>query len=363
MAGAGEVVMEVIDSGARRGVRLVFKDQGQASRMFRQPCETVHDWIRAWWLTTALERIFHRIEGGNGHQSDDCALEIVIASLIVNDESQIAEARREATAMARRQGSNEVDAGRVALVTNELATNLVKHARGGEILVGPDEGGGRGGVLVLSLDKGPGMANVQACLEDGYSSAGTAGNGLGAVTRMSALVDIASRQGVGTAVLAVIDPGKARVEHSPRPAFGALSVAKLGEDVCGDAWAVDQNGTSTTLFVADGLGHGPVAAEAAVEAVRLFRRFRGHQVTTLLDCVDNGLRSTRGATISMARYDPFAGGLVILCSDGISSSWTLDRYPNLETLHPTLIAAVLYRDFGRRRDDATVLVGKWVAHA
>jgi anti-sigma regulatory factor (Ser/Thr protein kinase) len=333
----------------------------------------------------------------------------VIASLIVNDESQIAEARRAATAMARRQGLNEVDAGRVALVTTELATNLVKHARGGEILIGPDEEGGRGGILVLSLDKGPGMANVRACLEDGYSTAGTAGNGLGAVTRLSALVDIASWQGVGTAVLAVIAPGKARAEHSPRPAFGALSVAKLGEDVCGDAWAVDHNGTSTTLFVADGLGHGPVAAEAAVEAVRLFRRFRGHQVTTLLDYVHNGLRSTRGAAISMARYDPivgqvafggignvagaltsrneirrmitmpgtagymvrkiqsfqypFAGGLVILCSDGISSSWTLDRYPNLETLHPTLIAAVLYRDFGRRRDDATVLVGKWVAHA
>jgi anti-sigma regulatory factor (Ser/Thr protein kinase) len=337
-------------------------------------------------------------------------LEIVMISLIVSDESQVAEARRETTAIARRQGFEEVDSGRVALVATELATNLVKHASGGEILVGIDEEGGRGGVQIVALDKGRGMANVQTCLADGYSSAGTAGNGLGAVTRLSTVVDIASWLGVGTAVLATIEPGKFRRDRATsRSAFGAVSVAKLGEDVCGDAWAIDHSGASTTLFVADGLGHGPAAAEAAVEAVRLFRRFNGHQVPTLLDYIHGGLRSTRGAAISMARYEPhseqvifggignvagvltfrnelrrmvampgtagysvrkiqsfqypFKGGLVILCSDGVSTSWKLDRYPNLEAAHPTLIAAVLYRDFGRPRDDATVLVGKWVAHA
>jgi anti-sigma regulatory factor (Ser/Thr protein kinase) len=331
-------------------------------------------------------------------------------SLNVNDESQVAEARRETTTIAKRQGFGEVDSGRVALVATELATNLVKHARGGEILVGIDEEVGRGGVQIIALDKGRGMANVQACLADGYSSAGTAGKGLGAVIRLSTVVDVVSWPGVGTAVLAEVEPGKTRAERTTSPsAFGAVSVAKLGEDVCGDAWAIDHSGASTTLLVADGLGHGPGAAQAAVEAVRLFRRFNGHQVPTLLDYVHGGLRSTRGAAISMARYEPhsdqvifggignvagvlasrkelrrmvtmpgtagynvrkiqsfqypFKGGLVILCSDGISTSWTLDRYPDLETAHPTLIAAVLYRDFGRRRDDATVLVGKWGAHA
>jgi anti-sigma regulatory factor (Ser/Thr protein kinase) len=334
-------------------------------------------------------------------------LEIAMISLIVKDESQVAEARRETTIIARQQGFDEVDSGRVALVVTELATNLVTHASGGEILVGIDEEGDRGGVQIVALDKGRGMANVQACLADGYSSAGTAGNGLGAITRLSTVVEIASWLGVGTAVLAVIEPGGVRGERATSRSFGAVSVSKLGEDVCGDAWAIDHSGASTTLFVADGLGHGPAAAEAAVEAVRLFRRFHGHQVPALLDYIHGGLRSTRGAAISMARFDPhskqiafggignvagvlssrnelrrmaampgtagysvrkiqsfqypFADGLVILCSDGISTSWTLDRYPNLEAAHPTLIAAVIYRDFGRRRDDATVLVGKWVA--
>ena len=159
------------------------------------------------------------------------------------------------------------------------------------------------------------------------------------------------------------------------------------------------------MLVADGLGHGPDAAEAAVEAVRLFHRFSGHRTPTLLDYIHGGLRATRGAAVSIARIEPaaakvmfagvgnvagaiasggelkrmvsmpgtaghnvrkiqafdypFTSGLIILHSDGIASSWTLDRYPNLAARHPTLIAAVLYRDLTRHRDDATVLVAKW----
>lgn len=331
-------------------------------------------------------------------------------SVVVNEGSQVAEARREVVAIARRQGFDEVDAGRAALVATELATNLVKHVHQGEILVGSDPGDDGGGIQILALDKGRGMENVHACLVDGYSSAGSAGQGLGAVIRLSTFFDIASWPGAGTAVLARIEPGKTRgARATSHSGSGAVCVARSGEDVSGDAWAIDHNGVATTLFLADGLGHGPSAAEAAVEAVRLFRRFRGHQVSTLLDYIHGGLRSTRGAAVSLARYDPllrqvtfggignvagtlvsanglrhmvampgtagynvrkirsfqypFESGLIILCSDGISTSWTIDRYPNLEASHPTLIAAVLYRDFGRRRDDATVVVGKWVADA
>jgi anti-sigma regulatory factor (Ser/Thr protein kinase) len=329
-------------------------------------------------------------------------------SLAIHEDSQIAEARRQVTVLARHQGFGEEDSGRVALVATELATNLTKHATQGEILAGYYEDNGDGGIQLIALDRGPGIVNVQACLADGYSSAGTAGHGLGAIIRQSKFVDILSWPGIGTAILAQIAAGKpngAVGSVHPATAFGAVSVPKLGEIVCGDSWAIDRNGLTTTLFVADGLGHGPDAAEAAVEAVRLFHRFHGHQVPALLDYVHGGLRATRGAAISMARYDaqgrqvvfggignvagvlsarpefrrmmsmpgtagysvrkiqsfqyPFAGGLVILASDGLSTTWNLDKYPNIETADPTLIAAVLYRDFGRRRDDATVLVGRW----
>ena len=329
-------------------------------------------------------------------------------SVAISEASQVAEARREATAIAQQLGFSPADAGRAALVATELATNLIKHGGGGEILVGSFEDDEGSGVELLALDQGRGMANVEACLEDGYSSAGTQGHGLGAVIRQSQFVDIASWPGVGTAVLARVEPGKPNPARTPsHSGWGAVSVAKPGEETCGDSWTVGRTGSGCTLFVADGLGHGQDAAEASVEAVRIFHRFNGHQVATLLDYVHGGLRATRGAAVSIARFDPatrkvvFAGignvagvlaangdlkrmvsmpgtagynarkiqsfeypfesGLIILHSDGLTTSWTLQRYPNLNVAHPTLIAGVLYRDFGRRRDDATVLVGKWVA--
>jgi anti-sigma regulatory factor (Ser/Thr protein kinase) len=325
-------------------------------------------------------------------------------AVTVQEQSQVSEARRRATEIAERHGFGGADAGKVALVATELATNLVKHSPGGEILVGTYEDRESSGVELMALDQGPGMANVAACLADGYSSAGTRGQGLGAVVRQSHFVDIAAWPGIGTAVLARIAPGQASLARAPSGAgWGAVSVPMPGQEVCGDSWTVATDGE--TLFVADGLGHGPEAAEASVQAVRLFHRFKGHQVPTLLDYVHGGLRATRGAAIAIARLDkadgkiifsgigniagaftidsglkrmvsmpgtaghnarkiqafeyPFAGGLVIMHSDGLQSSWTLERYTNLATFHPALIAAVLYRDLTRRRDDATVLVARW----
>jgi len=327
-------------------------------------------------------------------------------SVGVNDQSGVPEARRAATDLAGRTGFSEVETGRLALIATELSTNLVKHGSGGEILVGTYQDDESQGIEILALDKGAGMSNVAACLEDGYSSAGTSGRGLGSVIRQSHFVDIGSWPGLGTAVLARIAPGKHSSDKPPTsPGWGGISIAKAGQDVCGDAWSVSNTGSARTLLVADGLGHGPEAAEAAVEAVRLFHRYNGHTVANLIEYIHGGLRSTRGAAVSIARFDPatrkisfsgignvagmiattgetkrmvsmagtagfnarkiqtfdypFERGLVILYSDGLASSFTLERYANLAALHPSLIAAILYRDFTRLRDDATVLVGKW----
>jgi anti-sigma regulatory factor (Ser/Thr protein kinase) len=328
-------------------------------------------------------------------------------AIAVNEASQVAEARRMAVTIARSNGLGEVDAGRLALVATELSTNLIKHGGGGELLVGAFDDQSESGIEILALDRGRGIANVASCLVEGYSSADTPGNGLGAAIRQSNFFDIASWPGVGTAVLARVTnraPGK---RHHPVSSWAAVSVAMAGQAACGDSWTVLENADGITLFVADGLGHGQEAAEASVAAVRLFHRFNGHQVATLLDYVHGGLRSTRGAAVSLARFDratgrvifggignvagalvfdgtlkrmvsmpgtaghnarkiqsfdyPFQSGLVILNSDGLSTGWSLARYPNLEASHPTLIAAILNRDFGRNRDDTTVLVGKWLA--
>ena len=43
-------------------------------------------------------------------------------------------------------------------------------------------------------------------------------------------------------------------------------------------------------------------------------------------------------------------------SDGISARWSLDDYPGLVRRHPGVVAGLLYRDFQRESDDATVIV-------
>lgn len=326
-------------------------------------------------------------------------------SLAVNDQSQVSEARRGASEMARRQGFGEVDSAKVALVATELSTNILKHGRGGELLVGTYGEGGESGIELLAIDKGPGIADLAASLTDGYSTAGTAGKGLSAIKRQSHHFSVASWPGQGAVVLARLKPGAPGERKDEAGRVGAVSIAKQGETVCGNSWGVLLKPEGTTLMVADGLGHGPEAAEAAVEAVRLLHRFGGHSPAVLLDYIHGGLRATRGAAVSLARFQPgsgkivFAGvgnvagviavngdlrrmvsmpgtagynarkiqsfeypfetGLIIMHSDGVASTWTLDRYPDIARSDPTLIAAVLYRDLTRRRDDATVLVAKW----
>jgi anti-sigma regulatory factor (Ser/Thr protein kinase) len=325
-------------------------------------------------------------------------------ALSVQDVSQVAEARRGATALAHRIGFNEEEAGRVAIVATELATNLVKHAAGGELLVGPfwDESGE--GVECIALDKGPGMADVDACLRDGYSTAGTAGTGLGAVARQAQFVDIFSRPGLGTATLARLQRGRRGTKPpAAGPAFGAVSLPKIGEEACGDGWSARPHSDGMTLIVVDGLGHGPLAAEAARAALSVFDSCHERALSEILERIHGALRSTRGAAVSVARLDltrshvQFAGignvsgtlmtgpvvrkmvshngtaghtvkriqeftydftgrPLVLLCSDGLGTNWSLDRYPGLAVRHPSLIAGVLYRDFTRGRDDVTVLV-------
>ena len=121
-------------------------------------------------------------------------------SLIVTESSEIAQARRAVAALAARQGLNEEDAGRAALVAMEICSNLVKHAGGGELIAQPLERGDARGVGLIGLDRGPGIDDMAKCLRDGYSTGGSPGNGLGAISRLSQLFDIWSKPGAGTRV-------------------------------------------------------------------------------------------------------------------------------------------------------------------
>jgi anti-sigma regulatory factor (Ser/Thr protein kinase) len=329
---------------------------------------------------------------------------IEAVAVAVADETQPGEARRVASGMARLLGFDETSAGRVALVATEVATNIVKHGGGGEILIRPLQQDDERGIELLGLDKGPGIANLTESRVDGVSRSGSAGTGLGAIARMADEHDIYSQPGRGTAVLARIWQNRPSAPRRTRLEVAGVCVAKPGENTCGDGWAVTKDASGAVVLLADGLGHGPEAAEAAREAIRIFGKHTSEGPAAILKVTHDALRSTRGAAVAIADIDcdsgmvTFSGigniagavlasdrrnmvsqngtlghtvrtiseftyawapdALVILNSDGLQSQWSLNAYPGIAVRDASLIAAVLYRDFNRGRDDATVVVAK-----
>jgi anti-sigma regulatory factor (Ser/Thr protein kinase) len=328
-----------------------------------------------------------------------------ILVLPVTEISQVAEARRASTRLADQLAFDEADIGTIALIVTEAATNLAKHATEGEILLYALQSGEVGGIQVLALDKGPGIANAAQALRDGYSTTGSPGTGLGAMERLATLFDIHSVPGAGTALLVRLWSKPLSNTRPPPLEVGALSLPKPGEVVCGDRWAVAWFPERTMILMADGLGHGPGAAEAAMEAVRTFHERAALTPSAIVESIHVALRSTRGAAIAVTEIAPlqeairFAGvgnisGVVlssegsrqmvshngtaghsarriqeftypwssdahlILHSDGLVSHLHPERYAGLLKHNPDLIAATLYRDYTRGRDDVTVVVAR-----
>ena len=321
-------------------------------------------------------------------------------ALRVVEDTQVGEARRKAAAMASRLGMDEHDRGRLAIVVTELASNLARHARDGELLLRTADDALWYGMEVIALDRGPGINSMSEALRDGHSTAGSSGTGLGAVRRTADMFDIYSQPGRGTVVLARINPRPVRKIGDLR--LGVVSLPVRGEEVSGDDWGIKQRWDSIRMLVVDGLGHGAIAAHAAIEAARIFQETPANEnLKSLLEGMHLALRSTRGAAAGIADLDSVrgqvryaavgnisaavlapdslknlmyqngtlghemrtvrevsyplsAGATVLLHSDGLTR-WSLDAYPGLLSHHPAILTAVLYRDFRRNRDDVTVL--------
>ena len=92
--------------------------------------------------------------------------------------------RREARSLATAIGFARAEAEAVALAVSELATNLVRYAPGGEIRAMTCRGEAGRGIVIESRDSGPGIADVELALQDGYSTGGGLGSGLPAVQRL-----------------------------------------------------------------------------------------------------------------------------------------------------------------------------------
>jgi anti-sigma regulatory factor (Ser/Thr protein kinase) len=325
--------------------------------------------------------------------------------LTVSESSQVSAARAGVQADAEAAGFDSTDIYRAGIVATELATNLVKHAtNGGELLTRVAAGAPEGAIEVLAIDRGPGIADLNTALTDGHSTAGSPGTGFGAVRRLADAFDVYSQQGRGSVVFVRLHAGRRPAAPAGAIEVAGISVAVAGESVCGDAWGATWRQDDVVLAIADGLGHGLYASEAAAAALGAFVHQQGKGgCVPALQVMHEATRHTRGAAAAVAEILPqsrlvrFAGigniagviigdeharqavshsgilgqgartfreysypwpegGHFVFHSDGLTSHWSLDGYPGVRMRHPAIMAALLYRDHSRQRDDVTVVV-------
>jgi anti-sigma regulatory factor (Ser/Thr protein kinase) len=315
----------------------------------------------------------------------------------------VGEARRIAARLAELAGLGETDRGKVAIIVTELGNNLVRHAtNGGEMLLRALPAP-QAGVEVLAVDRGPGMADVAACMRDGFSTGGTPGTGMGAVRRLSSAFDLHSARPGGTVVLSRVTAPKE--PEAPAEAFdwGVVCLPVAGEEACGDTWRLASAGGRLSLMIADGLGHGPLASDAAEAAGAAYDADPFAGPAAIVGACHDRMHGTRGGAVAVADVDAASGaaryagvgnvagsivngadsrglfshngtagvqvrkvqqfdypwprgGLLLMHSDGLQSRWSFDPYPGLAQRHPAVVAGLLYRDFARGRDDLTVAV-------
>ena len=319
------------------------------------------------------------------------------------DQSEVGNARRQALQLGTTLDFSELRCGQLGIVVTETARNLSVHGGGGEIVLTPWRLGTASGVDVLALDRGSGIADIAVALQDGYSTGSTPGTGLGAIRRLANTFAVYSQPQKGTAVFARVVRSEDEAVKPQLAQLGTLNVPFSGESLSGDGWSAVLTPARSVYLMADGLGHGPIASEAAQEAVSAFQRNAGGSPKQILQAVHEALGKTRGAAVAVAEilheqkvlhytgsgniaasvhgqgraknlvsmngtpghnlgtmqqftYDWTDGSMLLMHTDGLGTRWNLNDYPGLAQRHPALIAGVLYRDFSRRRDDATVLV-------
>jgi anti-sigma regulatory factor (Ser/Thr protein kinase) len=330
-------------------------------------------------------------------------------------DSDVYVARWTAKEMALGLGFDERASGEMAIAVSELASNLLKHAQGGELMLATVAEEGRVGVRVESRDRGPGIADVEQALADGFSTAGSLGCGLGAVNRLMDQFDIMSPRGAaaGTTIICTrwLRPDAPVVSPCPLE-FGAATRAYPTMTVNGDAFVIKRWQASALVAVIDGLGHGTEAHRAAHTARHYVETHFDQPLEAIFLGVDRTCRATRGVVMALARFDFGADGVrfsfasvgniearlcqgsarehfvvrrgilggnapsprvthhrwqtgqaLVLHSDGVTQRWRWEDFADLHQQPAAIIAQRILRALAKAHDDATVVVVRDMARA
>lgn len=329
--------------------------------------------------------------------------------LIVETARDVERGSELAKGVAHSLGFSPEHGEELALVAKELGTNLLRHAGHGKLILTAIQTGARKGIQIESDDSGPGIANIDQALADGFSTAGGLGLGLGTVNRLMDELDIhsAARAGVHVLCRRWLRP-RSPVIYRHAIAFGAATRSRRVFEENGDSFIMKQWEGHALVGVIDGLGHGPLAHRAAQTARQYIEQHYDQPLERVFQGVGRACRSTRGVVMALAVFDGSNGKLrvasigniemrliggneafrpvvrrgivgfnapdavctehvwdskrlLILHSDGVAAHWDWNDFKDLAPESPDVIAQKLLRELGKPDDDATVIVARSAA--
>lgn len=328
----------------------------------------------------------------------------------VSTSLDIVVARERTKALAKELGFDNARAEETAIAVSELASNLVKHAGRGRLTLSPIWEKNRSGIQIESLDSGPGIADIEQAITDGFSTVGSWGLGLGAVNRLMDDFRITSPISTGGGTH-IVCKRWIRVEAHPASCpldFGAATRPHPFETVNGDAFILERGCGQALVGVVDALGHGPPAHHAAQRATLYVKNHAWEPLERIFRGADLACRGTHGAVMALVRFDwmrwrltyaslgniecrVFGSGeplnfvvrrgviglqrtdpvisehawkpaaTMVVHSDGVQSHWRWEDFPGLEDMRASTAAHQLLSRLARDDDDATVLVVKRAA--
>lgn len=329
-----------------------------------------------------------------------------VVSVKVAWAADVAEAARLVRERARSLGFPPDHCEELHLVVTELASNLIRHAAHGTIRFSTIETGGRSGIEIESEDDGPGIADVELAMTDGFSTADSLGTGLGTINRLMDDLEFASGPSAG---LRIVCRRWVRPKPCALPArelvFGIATRSCRLQPENGDSFLVQHWERNALAGIIDGLGHGEHARRASQTARRYVEQHFDQPLRNIFRGTDRACRATRGVVMALARFDmagrkvtlanvgnvevrligcperpnilvrrgviglnapaavstehPWSDSCVLVMhSDGLRPNWNWSDFSSLANDAPDIIARRLLNTLGKIDDDATVLVAR-----
>jgi anti-sigma regulatory factor (Ser/Thr protein kinase) len=330
---------------------------------------------------------------------------ILFQSYTIEERSYVSFIKREIHNLVRPYFT-ETRTGEIDIVISEMCSNLIKHAKKGELLYRLSTEEEQPVFEVICIDNGPGIKDISHSMKDGVSTKSTLGQGMGSITRLSNFSQFYSLPDWGTIAYSKFYNNPDYKTPQAKVLVRCINLAKPGEKVSGDGMHVRLLNDRAMILMGDGLGHGEHAKDAVDKAIDAFKTSMNGDPSELIRELNVHLKKTRGmvATIAVLNYETrqwelcgvgnistrLQRGLeyknyicnngiiglniptrlennileaekfqqLILCSDGIKTRWELMRYPSILKYDPMILAAVIYKDHARQTDDMTILIVK-----